>query len=381
MRKIAVVTGARSEYGPLKILMDAINSDDELELMSIITGMHLLPSHGETYKIVKKDFPKSIQVKMNLLGDTLADMALYLADGIKNFTNFFEKNKPDIVVVAGDRSEALAAALAALYLDIPIAHINGGDVTGGMIDESIRHSITKIAHIHLVHTKSNADRIKKMGEDSKRIYITGTLAIEAILHKTLPEKEKLFKKFNLNSNKTTFLVIQHPIPTLDDKGYFQMKELLLALDELKNQTILIYPNCDAGSKNIIKLIEEYENKTYLHTFRNLDHDDYIGIMNSVDMMIGNSSSGIIEAPTLKTPVINIGERQSGRERSVNIVDVDPDKTSILKGIEFVLNDQELNNKLKNCKNKFGEGNASRKIVNILKEVEIDNNLLRKQITY
>ena len=381
MRKIAVITGTRAEYGPLRILMDAINVDGELELMSIITGMHLLPAFGNTYRFVEKDFPKSVKIPMKLPGDELDDMAFYLADGIKNFSSFFSKNKPDIVVIAGDRSEALAASLAALYLNIPIAHINGGDVSGGMIDESIRHSITKMAHIHLAHSRPNANLINKMGEEPKRIFVTGTLAIESILNITLPTRERLFQKFNLNTNKMTFLVVQHPIPTLEDKGFNQMKELFLSLDELKAQTILIYPNCDAGCNKLITLIEKYKDRDFLYTFKNLDHSDYIGFMNAADMMIGNSSSGIIEAPTLKTPVLNIGNRQSGRERSDNIIDVNPDKESILKATEFVLNDKDFKKKVKNCKNKFGEGDASKKIVDVLKNIEINSQLLQKQITY
>jgi len=381
MRKIAVITGTRAEYGPLKILMDAIEKDEELELMSIITGMHLLPAFGNTYKSVEKDFPKSVKIPMKLTGDGLDDMAFYLADGIKNFTSFFSKNKPDIVVIAGDRSEALAASLAALYLNIPIAHINGGDVSGGMIDESIRHSITKMAHIHLAHSRPNANRIKKMGEDPKRIFVTGTLAIESILNITLPNRERLFQKFNLNPNEMTFLVVQHPIPTLEDKGFNQMKELFLSLDELKAQTILIYPNCDAGCNKLIALIEKYKDRDYLYAFKNLDHGDYIGFMNTVDIMIGNSSSGIIEAPTLKTPVLNIGNRQSGRERSDNIINVNPDKEGILKATELILNDEDFKKKVKNCKNKFGEGDASKKIVDVLKNIEINSQLLQKQITY
>jgi len=381
MRKIAVVTGTRAEYGPLRLLMKAIEKNKELELIPLITGMHLLPEYGNTYKLVEKEFSQSVKIPMPLEGDTLKDMAFYLSSGIKNFATYFSKNPPDIVVVTADRSEQLAAALAALYLNIPIAHINGGDVSGGTIDESIRHAITKIAHIHLAYTKTNAERIRKMGEEKNRIYITGTLAVEAILKTKLKSRNEIFSAYNLAPQKTTFLVVQHPITILKDKGYSEMKELFLALNILKEQTILVYPNCDAGGKKFITLIEKHRNRKYLHIFKNLPHEDYLSFMKSVDVMIGNSSSGIVEAPTLKIPVINIGDRQRGRERSKNILDVKPTKDNIIKSVHYVLNNKEFQRRVKNCVNVFGEGNASKKIINVLKNLEIDDKLLTKRITY
>jgi len=381
MRKIAVVTGTRAEYGYLKPLMEAINKDTDLELISIITGMHLLSDFGDTYKIVENDFSKSVKIPMDLNGDSLKDMTNYLSSGVKNFAEYFYEKPPDIVIILGDRSESFAAALAAMYLNIPIAHINGGDVSGGTIDESIRHAITKIAHIHLAHTIENAERIQKMGEEKKRIFVVGALTLDIILNKDLQPKDKIFKKYDLNPNKTTFLVVQHPITTLKDKGYSQMKELFLVLDELKVQTVMLYPNCDSGSKDIIKLIEKYENKDYLHVFKSLPYEDYLSLMKSADLMTGNSSSGIIEAPSFKIPVINIGGRQHGRSRTENIIDADPDKNKILDAIDFALNNKEFLKKVNSCKNKFGDGKASQKIVKILKELEINDKLIQKQITY
>jgi UDP-N-acetylglucosamine 2-epimerase (non-hydrolysing)/GDP/UDP-N,N'-diacetylbacillosamine 2-epimerase (hydrolysing) len=381
MRKIAVVTGTRAEYGYLKPLMNAIDKDSKLILIPIITGMHLLPEFGYSYKIVEKDFSKSVKISMVLKGDSLKDMADYLSSGIKHFTNYFNKNKPDILVVLGDRSEALAAALSALYLNLPIAHINGGDISGGTIDESIRHAITKISHIHLAHTKENAKRIEKMGEEKNRIFVTGAPTLDTILNTKLKSKKNIFKKCNLNPNTTTFLVVQHPITTLEDRGYFQMKELFLALDELKEQTVMIYPNCDAGCNRLIDLIEKYSEKKYLYVFKNLPHEDYLSLLNSADIMVGNSSSGIIESASFKVPVVNIGSRQQGRQRSVNILDVKPKKDKILSAIDFALNDKEFNKKIQRCKNKFGDGNASQKIVKILKDLKIDDKLIQKQITY
>ena len=381
MRKIAVVTGTRAEYGYLKPLMKAIQSDGKLELVTLITGMHLLSDFGNTYQIVENDFSKTVKIPMTLDGDDLKDMADYLSSGIRNFADYLSKNKPDIIVVLGDRSEALAAALAAMYLNIPIAHINGGDVSGGNIDESIRHAITKIAHIHFAHTRENADRLEKMGENKKRIFVTGALTLDTILNIDLQTKEDIFKKYNLDPNKTTFLVVQHPITTLKDKGYSQMKELFSVLNELKEQTVMLYPNCDSGGRDLIRLIEKHESNDYLRVFKNLPHEDYLSLMKSSNVMIGNSSSGIIEAPSFKIPVINIGGRQQRRSRTENIIDVEPNKNKILEAIDFALGNKDFLKKVKTCKNKFGDGKTAQKIVKILKELKIDDKLIQKQITY
>jgi UDP-N-acetylglucosamine 2-epimerase (non-hydrolysing)/GDP/UDP-N,N'-diacetylbacillosamine 2-epimerase (hydrolysing) len=361
--------------------MEAIEQDKDLELIPIITGMHLLSEFGDSHKLVENDFSETVKIPMALQGDTLEDMAIYLASGVKNFTEYFSKNRPDIVVVLGDRTEPFAAALASMYINIPVAHINGGDVSGGTVDESIRHAITKIAHIHLVHTQENADRISKMGEDKKRIHVVGALTLDIILNKALLSKNKIFKKYNLDPKETTFLVVQHPITTLHDQGYSQMQELFSTLINLKKQTVMLYPNCDAGVKRLIDLIENYKHYNYMHVFKNLPHEDYLSIMKNVDLMIGNSSSAIIEAPSFKIPVINVGGRQSGRSRTDNIINVEPDQNKIMKAIDFALNDKDFLKKVQTCKNKFGDGRSSEKIVKILKELKIDEKLIQKQITY
>jgi GDP/UDP-N,N'-diacetylbacillosamine 2-epimerase (hydrolysing) len=381
MRKIAVITGTRAEYGYLKPLMTEIQKDKELQLITVVTGMHLLPKYGNSYKIVEKDFPDYFKVPMRLSGDSAKDMAKYLSDGIKNLADFLKKTKPDVVIALGDRSEAFASAITSVYLNIVFAHINGGDVSGTTLDESIRHAITKLAHIHLVHTKNNADRIIKMGEEKKRIYVTGALTIDSINKISLCSRKELFEKYGLDPNAKTFLVVHHPITTIKDKGYSQLKELFFALDRLDTQTALIYPNCDAGSGKFIDLIKEYEKKEYIHTFKNLGYPDYLSFMKNCDVMLGNSSSGIIEAPSFKIPVINIGSRQQGRDRSDNILDVKPDRNDILKAVDFIVNDKKYNEKLKKCENTFGDGKARLRIVKILKEIEISEKLIQKQITY
>jgi UDP-N-acetylglucosamine 2-epimerase (non-hydrolysing)/GDP/UDP-N,N'-diacetylbacillosamine 2-epimerase (hydrolysing) len=281
----------------------------------------------------------------------------------------------------GDRSEAFAAAIASVYLNIPFAHINGGDISGTTLDESIRHCITKLAHIHFVHTKENALRVKKMGEENERIFISGALTLDTIVNKKLIGKKNIFKKYNLDTEQTTFLVIFHPITTLSDYGLSQLTQLFSALKSLKKQTIVIYPNNDAGSRQFIEFIEQNRCKDFLHIFKNLPYIDYLSLMKSCDVMIGNSSSGIIEAPSFQVPVINIGNRQQGRQRSDNILDVEPDEKEILEAIDFALNDVRFKEIVNQSSNTFGDGTASDKIVNVLKQINLSEKLIQKQITY
>jgi UDP-N-acetylglucosamine 2-epimerase (non-hydrolysing)/GDP/UDP-N,N'-diacetylbacillosamine 2-epimerase (hydrolysing) len=361
--------------------MNAIENDGELHLVPLVTGTHLFPKFGNTHELVQQAFPSAIKIPMMFPGDTLKDMALYFASGVTNFAEYLNKNRPDILIVLGDRSESFAAALAAFYLNIPVAHINGGDVTGTTIDESIRHAITKIAHIHFVHTKKNAERVERMGEEKKRIFVTGALTLDTILHVQLPSKKDVFSKYQLTEQNTTFLVVFHPITTLEDKGYSQLEEIFAVLDTLKKQTVLFYPNVDAGGDQLRGLIKNFEGRSYLHTFVNLPHVDYLGLMKSADVMIGNSSSGIIEAPSFHIPVVNIGSRQQGRERSINIIDVAPEKEKILTAINTALYDKKFIKKIQKTENKFGDGHASERIVDILKKIEINESLIQKQITY
>jgi len=380
MRTIAVVTGTRAEYGYLKPLMDAINKDQDLQLIPLITGMHLLPSFGKTCDIVKKDFPNSFTIPMELPGDSLYDMGHYLASGIKNFSSYFHTNTPDILIVLGDRSESLAAAFAAMYQNVPIAHINGGDVSGGTIDESIRHALTKIAHIHFTHTKENAKRVQQLGEEEKRIFVTGALSLDVIYNQQLLSKKKVFSKYHLDPHQTTYLMVQHPITTLPDRGISQFKTVLSVMDSLQHQTVLLYPNCDAGGQSFISMIEDFK-RPYLHKFKSIPHVDYLSLLKAVDILIGNSSSGIIEAAAFQKPVVNVGGRQQGRVRSDNVLSVEPKKKEILNAVNMITQDALFQKKCKQCVNIFGDGHASEKIIEILKTIDISPDFIKKQITY
>lgn len=383
MRKIAVVTGTRAEYGILYPVLKAIESHPSLKLALIVTGMHLSHEFGYTAKEIEEDGFK-IAAKVNVLvsGDTGVSMATSLGLGVIRISQALEKIKPDILLVFGDRLEPLAAAIGGAYLNIPVAHIFGGDTAAGHhIDDSNRHAITKFAHIHFAATKRHAQRIIKMGEEPFRVFTVGSPALDTILKRELTPLTELAKKYGLDLSKPILLVIQHPVSTEVDQSENQIRETLKAIVELNHQTILIYPNADAGGQRMIKVIRGYQKCSLIKAFKSIPHRDYLGLMRIASVMVGNSSSGIIEAPSFHLPVVNIGTRQKGRERSTNVIDVPYDKKEIVKAIKKALHDKEFRAKAKKCENPYGGGKAAQRIVKILSEIKITPRLLQKKITY
>lgn len=382
-RKIAVVTGTRAEYGILKPLLDEIEKSRFLQLELLVSGMHLLKDYGLTGKEIKKDgFREIVKVPMY---EQKIDFSYYgaaLGQGIKNFIKIFSKTKPDILVILGDRLEPLAAALAAATLRIPIAHIHGGDKTdSGHIDESIRHAITRFAHIHFAPSEKCHKRLLKMGEESWRIYKVGALGLDSVLNTPFAQKKELFNKLKLNPNKKTILCLFHPVHLEAEKMGKQMKEIIGALKKLKTQSLIIYPNNDSGTLNIIGEIKKAENSGFIKTRFNLFHSDYVNLLRYADILIGNSSSGIVEAPSVKLPVVNIGSRNVGREHAENVIYVEAKEREILNAIKKGLSDKNFLKKVKKAKNPWGDGKTSKRIVKTLTEIELNDKLLQKKITY
>lgn len=382
-RKITVITGTRAEYGLLYPVMQAIQKHPKLDLSIIATGMHLSPEHGYTMKEIENDgFKVDVAVDMLLSNDTGASMSKSLGIGIIGITQALEQLKPDIVLVLGDRDEPFAGAIAASHMNIPIAHIHGGDsTTGGCIDESIRHSITKFAHIHFPATKESAARIEKLGEETWRIHTVGAPGLDTILNTELLSKEHLIEQYSFNASGSLLLAVQHPVTTQPENAANEMRTTLEALAELKIQTILVYPNSDAGGRSMIEVIKEYEYRPFLHTFKSLPHIEYLSLLNIADALVGNSSSGIIEASSFHLPVVNIGIRQEGRQRANNVIDVASDKEKIIEAINTALYDKAFKQKVNECVNPYGDGRAGLRIAEVLAELEIDQKLLQKKITY
>ena len=380
MRKIAAITGSRAEYGLARPIFDAIDSRKDLELSLIVTGMHLSREFGYTVKEIEKDgFEIAARIENLAPEDTGAAMTRSIGRCISGVVDALERIKPDILLVLTDLGHTLAGAIAGSHMNIPVAHLHGGDVSG-TVDEPVRHAITKLSHIHFAATKQSAERIIKMGEEPWRVHVVGAPGLDTILSEKLIERKKIAKKFALNQKKPILLVVQHPVTTEIEQAETQMRETMEALVKLKEQSIVIYPNADAGGRRMIKVLEQYRGYPFIQIHKSLPHIEYLSLMKIASVMVGNSSSGIIEAPSFHLPVVNMGTRQAGRERSTNVVDVGYDREEIVKAMKKAL-DRKFRAKVKKCKNPYGDGKASQRIVKVLSKIEITPKLLQKKITY
>lgn len=386
MRKkktVCVVTGTRAEYGILRSVIREIHKSPRLRLQVVATGMHLSKAFGKTINEIKKDgFVVAAQVVMTPKNDSLEAMARSVGDGIKGIVMALKKLQPDIVVVLGDRVEALAAAIAAAYLNIILAHIHGGDSTQGGLDESARHAITKFAHLHFPATKTSAERIHKMGEENRRIFVVGAPGLDEILHAKVPPRRALLKKFHLDGTQPIALVVQHPITTDVARAQRQIVETLEALRSASLQSIIVYPNADAGGRGMIKVIESYLSRyPYLRGYQSLTREEFLGLMRVANVMVGNSSSGIIESASLKLPVVTIGIRQAGRERSTNVITVGHQRRAIARAIRKALFNAQFLVCVRRAKSPYGDGFAGKRIRKVLERVPLSQKLLQKKLTY
>ncbi|KAF0135225.1 MAG: UDP-N-acetylglucosamine 2-epimerase [Candidatus Saganbacteria bacterium] len=381
-RKVCVVTGTRAEYGILKPLLEKIINSNKLELSLMVTGLHLLKKYGVTINEIKRDGFK-IDAIINMYDNAPKNNMSYygyaLGRGIKGFANKLSMLKPHLLVVFGDRLEPLAATLAAALLQIPIVHIHGGDKTdSGHIDESIRHAITRFANIHIPATKGHAARLLAMGEESWRIFRVGSLGLDSIIE-TETSKDSL-RKLGINLKEKIIVCLFHSVHLEKNNAGRQMREIMGAIKELKMQTVIIYPNNDPGSKDIIAEIEKNKKLPFVKVFPSLCHPEYISLLRYADVLIGNSSSGILEAPTLKLPVINIGSRNMGREHGKNVIFVAARKQLIIYATKKALFDNVFRREVQNCQNPYGKGEASEQIVRVLSNIKINKYLSQKKIT-
>jgi UDP-hydrolysing UDP-N-acetyl-D-glucosamine 2-epimerase len=376
LRKTCVVTGTRADYGLLYWLMKEIQNDAELELQLIVTGMHLSPEFGLTYTVIEQDgFAIDAKVEMLLSSDTCVGIAKSIGLGIIGFAEALDRLKPDLLVVLGDRYEILAASQAAMVARIPIAHIAGGDTTEGAIDEAIRHSITKISHLHFVTNQESARRVRQMGENPQRIYCVGSPGIDYIKHLTLLQSEELEQALDFTFLPRNLLITFHPVTLENRSSQWQFKELLEALDLLGGEVGLIFtkPNSDTDGRVIIKMIDEYvATRSNARAYTSLGQLRYLSTIAQVDAVVGNSSSGLYEVPTFRKPTVNIGERQKGRLQAKSVINCPNNAKCIYDAIQkaFVFNCEQV-------VNPYGEGNTSPLIVKTIKEIADFKDLLQK----
>ena len=362
-RKICVVTGTRAEYGLLSNLMKLIQTDEQFELQLLVTGMHLSPEFGLTYKQIEADgFQINEKVEMLLSADTSTAVVKSMGLATISFADALDRLKPDLPVILGDRFEMLAAAQSALIMQIPIAHIHGGECTFGAYDDAIRHSITKMSTWHFTSTEGHRNRVIQLGESPERVWNVGAIGIDHTLKLNLMDRSTIYKELEIQNDKPYFLITHHPETNGDYKG---VNSLLEALDSFKDKYNLIFTksNADNGGREINERIQQYvaeQNDTKL--FDSLGQIRYLSAVKEATLVIGNSSSGLIEVPYLQTPTINCGNRQKGRERPASVIDCEMTVESITDAIHYALNNEMVYEKI------FGDGHTAHKIFNQLKEI-------------
>ena len=376
--KVCVITGTRAEYGLLYWLLKEIESDKDFELQLIVTGMHLSTEFGSTYKEIEKDFKIKKKIAIQVSSD--ADIEISKSMGLAqiSFAETFEEIKPDVVVILGDRYEIFSAATASMMARIPIAHIHGGESTEGVIDEAIRHSLSKMSHLHFTATEEYKKRVIQLGEHPNRVFNVGGMGIENINRLKLLSKDEFEKSINFKLNKKNLLITFHPVTLEKKTSQVHFQELLDAIDDLEDTNyIFTKANSDSDGKIINKMIDKYVSKNMHRSvaFSSLGQLRYLSSMCHVDAIIGNSSSGITEAPSFKIGTINIGERQKGRIKASSVIDCSPHQESIKNALEYLYSNK-FQILLKKTENPYGKGNSSKKVVKVLK-TKLDENLLKK----
>ncbi len=373
------MTGTRADYPRVKSVLQEISSRPNLELKLIVTGMHLLKKFGYTVEEIEQD-RFFIAAKVNMYSDDdspygMAKAAARCSDGIADALN---KIKPDIFLITVDRVETLAATQASALMNIPIAHIQGGEVTG-TIDESIRHAVTKLSHIHFPSTEDAAQRIIKMGEDPNNVHTVGCPYLDIIRTLKYRTKEELAVDYGFNPELPLIIFVQHPVTTEYGLALEQINTSIEALKKFHEPEIIaIYSNADAGGREIISAM----NKNHqFHVFPSIDSKDFLSLLKHADMLVGNSSTGIREAPSFQLPVVNIGTRQNGRLRAGNVIDVSHDVEKIVMAFKKALYDEDFKKIVNQVTNPYGDGYSAKRIVDIMEKVDLSPKLIQKRITY
>ncbi len=372
-RKICVITGTRAEYGLLPKIMQGIQDDPELTLQIIATGMHLSPEFGLTYQVIEQDgFKIDRKVEMLTSSDTPRGIAKSMGLGLIGFADALHDLHPDLILVLGDRFEIFSAVSAALVARIPVAHVHGGETTEGSIDEALRHSITKMSHLHFVAAEEYRQRVIQLGEHPDRVFLVGGLGVDTIKHMQPLDRNALEQSLGLQLGEKSLLVTFHPVTLELGTAADQMAELLATLDTLPNtQLVFTMPNADTDGRVLIRMIEQFvAQHANARAYASLGHLRYLSCLAHVDGVVGNSSSGLLEAPSFQKGTINIGDRQRGRLQASSIINCEPTRQSIAFALKHLYS-AGFQSGLRNVRNPYGEGGAIEKILATLKTAVLD----------
>lgn len=384
MKRIGIMTGTRAEYGLLKPLMQEINKDNDLELYLIVSGMHLSPEFGMTYQEIEEDgFEINAKVEMLLSSDSPAGISKSIGLGVIGFADEFQRADLDMLILLGDRYEALSAAISAMVMRIPIAHFHGGELTEGAIDEGIRHSITKMSYLHFTSTEQYRNRVIQLGENPERVFYVGALGVENIKKINLMTKEELEKSIHFEIDENTVVVTYHPVTLENNTVEEQFLNLLKVLDRNpKIRMIFTKANADTNGRIVNELIDKYaaQNSERACAFMSLGQKRYLSALKYCRIVIGNSSSGIIEAPSFGKPIINIGDRQKGRICADSVINCGYTQQEIQQAMETALT-EEFENKARNCRNPYEKENTAANIISVIKDYLLNDKIKLKKGFY
>ncbi|MDP3703224.1 MAG: UDP-N-acetylglucosamine 2-epimerase [Candidatus Omnitrophota bacterium] len=380
MRTIGVVTVGRSDYGIYTPLLRRLQAEPSLKPQLIVAAAHLSQQFGMTVERIERDgFPIGDRVEMPLAGDTSTAVARAMGAGVAGFAAAYERLRPNLLIVLGDRYEMHAAAAAAVPFNIPLVHLHGGELTEGAMDDALRHSITKLSHLHFVSTEEAARRVAQMGEEPWRVVVSGALSLDRVASMRRWSVEELIRSMGLQPwTAPPLLVTFHPVTRELDQTAWQVAELLDALRQADRPTIFTQPNADPNGRVVEELIQAFVARTPTAQYvKNFGPEAYFNMMAQAAAMVGNSSSGLIEAPSFELPVVNVGTRQGGRLRADNVIDVGYGREEVAEGLRRALA-TAFRERLRGLRNPYGDGRASEIIVSRLRQVPLDDRLLRKR---
>ncbi len=379
MRTIAFITGSRGEWGYIRPILQIIDNDPSLDYQIIVTNMHLLPQFGNSANEIEQDgFKIAEKLYMTFDGYTSITMTKSLASLMLELPTVLQRLKPDILLLAGDRGEQLVGAIAGLHMGIPVAHIQAGELSGN-VDGVVRHAITKLVHIHFAANQEFADRVRRLGEQEFRIFTAGAPLVDELVNGFFTSEDEIRRKYRIETHEHIILAVQHPVTEEESEAGDQIGLTIASLLEVGWPVIFIYPNADAGSDAIRSKLAKLK-RPNIRLFRNLPRQDYLGLMRIASVMVGNSSSGIMEAPSFGTPVVNIGRRQKDRPQAGNVINVNYSKNEIVSAIHQAVTPEFREIALASS-NPYGDGKSSQRIVDVLKTIEINEKLLRKEMTF
>lgn len=375
-KKIAYVSGTRADLGLMAPVLSAIAKSDLLALRTYATGIHLMPEFGETVQEMRRQFPETEEIQATFPSDDPQGMARFYATFTQALTEELMANPPDLMLVLGDRVDQFAVAGVCTYLGIPMAQLHGGDQSR-TVDDLSRNAITKLVQLHLPCTEVSAERIRTMGEPASRIHVVGAPALDVALNAPLPSREAICATVGLNPSQPFILVLQHAVTESWEVAAEEMRTTLQAVASFNMPTVVIYPNADAGGRAMIKVIEEYKNDSKFYLIKNLPHPEFMALEREAAVWVGNSSAGVIESASFKTPVVNVGRRQEGRLHAENVIHAPNNQEAIRAAIHRALHDDAFRASLQNVTNPWGSGDTGPRVRRILEELDLTNDFRNK----